>query len=97
MERHRFRNADRRPWQIGEAAHPAAVAPQDVAQRLVDRAEPGAALAGALGVRQAVGDAVEVLILPAIVTRHPLDVRAVDHDTVPISVMAGTRPGMTDD
>src|SRR5580658_2180258 len=79
IERHRFWNADRRPRQVGEAAHPVAVAPQNVAERLVDRAEPSAALKPALVVRQAVGDAIEILILPAIVTRHPLDVRAIDH------------------
>src|SRR5579872_6002837 len=90
--RHRIRNADRRPRQVGEAGHPALVAPQDVVERLVDRAEPRATLLAALRIRQRIGDAVQIFVLPAIIARHALHVGSVNHDTVPMPIM----PGMTE-
>ena len=45
----------------------------------MDGAEPGAALAAAFVVGQPVGDAVQIFILPAIVARHALDVRSINH------------------
>src|SRR5579863_1024073 len=91
VERNRFRNAARRPRLAGEAAHPDAVGPEQMAQRLVDRAEEGAALLPPRLLRELVGDAIEVLVLPAIVPRHALDVGAVDHGT--LTPRAPTSPG----
>src|SRR5262249_43826389 len=79
MERHGFGNAARRLRRAGEAAHPDAVGPEQMVERGVDRAEERAALAPPLAVGQAVGDRVQVLVLPAIVTRHALDIAEIDH------------------
>src|SRR5688500_13347925 len=65
--------------QSGESAHPDAVGPEEVAERPLDRAEEGAALAPALLVREPVRRAVEALVLPAIVARHQPDKGDVDH------------------
>src|SRR5690348_7297241 len=51
-----------------------------MAQRLVDRAEEGAAFLFPLLARQAFGRTVEVFVLPAIVAGHALDVSRTDHD-----------------
>src|SRR5216684_1971066 len=50
-----------------------------MAQRLVDRPEEGPALAPALVVGERIGDAVEALVLPAIVARHAPNVGKIDH------------------
>src|SRR5205085_536261 len=77
--RHRLRNAALRPRQVPEPAHPDGIAPQQMAQRLVDRAEEGAAFAPALLLAQLIGDAVQILVLPAIVARHALHIGGIDH------------------
>ena len=46
----------------------------------MDRAEPRAALAPPLVIGQAVGDAVQIFVLPAIVARHALHIGTIDHD-----------------
>src|SRR2546423_696692 len=48
IHRDRLGNAALRPRNVGEPAHPDAIAPQQMAQRLVNRAEKCAALASAL-------------------------------------------------
>src|ERR1700692_4092160 len=65
-----------------------------MAQRLLDRTEESAALTRPFGLRQPVGGAVEIFILPAIVARHALHVCAINHDTIPMSVMAGLVPAI---
>src|SRR5690606_28613808 len=55
------------------------VRPQDVVQRAVDRTEERAAIAPALGVGQARGRTVEVLVLPAVIGRHRHHVARPDH------------------
>ncbi len=82
IERHRFRDAAWRAGDPGEAAHPGTVAPEQVAQRSLDRAEEGAARLPTLGVGQGVGCAVEAFVLPAIVARHALHVAEIDHGLV---------------
>src|ERR1700728_3523910 len=51
-------------------------------ERLMDRAEPRASLLAAVGVGQPVGDAVQVLVLPAIVAGHALHVCAINHGLI---------------
>ena len=48
----------------------------------MDRAPKGPALAAPLDFGQPVGSAVEVLVLPAVITGHALNIGAVDHDTL---------------
>src|SRR4029077_7575373 len=64
-------------------AHPDAIGPEQMAQRLVDRAEERAALAPPLFVRQRIRDAVQILVLPAIVARHALHIGGIDHGPCP--------------
>src|SRR3974390_1114839 len=59
-----------------------------MAQRLVDRAEKGAALALPFRRGEPIGNTVEVFILPAVVARQALDIGTVDHGVL-ITVMAG--------
>src|SRR4051812_12948892 len=79
IERDGFR--DSRVWlrYIGEAAHPDLIAPEQVAQRLVDRAEERTALAPPLLVGERIGHAIEIGVLPAIVARHAPHIGRVDH------------------
>src|SRR5207253_1860352 len=74
-----FGNAARGARRVGEAAHPDAVGPEQMIERGMDRAEERAALAPPLAVGQAIGDGVQVLVLPAIIARHALDIAEVDH------------------
>src|SRR5437660_386516 len=62
---------DRRrwPWPVVEAAHPLAVAPQDVDERPVDRAPEGAPGRPPLGIAEAVRGIVEALVHLGIVGR----------------------------
>src|SRR5689334_4434686 len=50
-----------------------------MAERLMDRAEKGAALALPLVHGEPVGDTIEVFVLPAVVARHALYEGTVDH------------------
>src|SRR5581483_10142050 len=61
---------------------PGPVAPEEVVERAVDRAEKRAALALALGVAQALGRAVQVFVLPAVITRHFAHVVFADHPSL---------------
>src|SRR5205823_1946359 len=54
----------------GEATEPHAIAPQDVIERAVDRAEERAAITLALVVRKACAAGVQTLVDPRAVTRH---------------------------
>src|SRR4029434_7575672 len=51
-------------------AHPRVVGPQEMAHRPVNRVEEGTALTMTLLVREPVGGAVKVLVLPTIVASH---------------------------
>src|SRR5262245_35322096 len=82
IERYRFGNAPRRSRHVGKPAHPDAIAPQKVAQRLVDRPKERGAFTPAFILRQPVRDAVEVFVLPTIVARHALNVGWVDHSPI---------------
>src|SRR5690242_10648958 len=64
-----------------------------MAERLVDRPEKGAALALPLLCAEPIGNTVEVFVLPAIVARQALDVRAIDHGAL-ITVVAGLVPAI---
>src|SRR6516162_9981004 len=48
-------------------------------ERLLDRTEEGAAFAAAFLRGEPIGDAIEIVVLPAIVARHALHICAVDH------------------
>jgi hypothetical protein len=50
-----------------------------VAERLVDRAEKGAALKLPLPRGEPIGNAVEIFVLPAVITRQALHIGTVDH------------------
>src|SRR5262249_55656693 len=89
----RLRNIASRVRGRGEAAHPDLVAPQQMAKRLVDRAEKGAALALAFLRGEPIGNAIEVFVLPAVVARQALDIGTVDHGAL-ITVMAGLHTGV---
>src|SRR4029077_2346503 len=88
-----FRNSAVRFWRVSEPAHPNPIAPQQMTARLMDRAEEGAALALAFLYGQPVGDAVEIVVLPAIVARYALYISTGDHGVL-ISVMAGPVPAI---
>src|SRR3954454_3164494 len=79
----RFRNAGLRPRRSPEARHPNLVGPEQVIERAMDRAEKRAALLPARFIGQPVGAGIEVLVLPAIVARHALDVADPDHERFP--------------
>jgi len=64
-----------------------------MAQCLVDRTKEGAALALTLLHGESVGNAVKVLVLPAIVARHALYIDTVDHGSL-TRVMPGLVPGI---
>src|SRR5581483_4320996 len=76
-------DADRHLGGAGETGHPGAVAPQEMVERAVDRAEKRAAIALAFGVAQAIRGAVQVLVLPAVIARHFAHVVFVDHGLSP--------------
>src|SRR4029450_1616088 len=78
MLRGQIRHRHRRR-RVAKTAHPGLVGPQKMAHRPVNRAEEGATLAMALLVGEAIGGAVEVLVLPTIVERHALYVVDTDH------------------
>src|SRR5439155_994334 len=62
-----------------EALQPGLVAEQDVAEGAVDRLEEGAQVAPALLVAEVGGGAVELLVHPAVVGRHPAGVSGQSH------------------
>src|SRR5216683_4471987 len=68
-----------RPRPIVEAAHPLAVAPQDVDEGAVDRAPEGAMGRAPLGIAEAPGGIVEALVHLGVVGRHCADIDGCDH------------------
>src|SRR5215472_14934850 len=88
MKRHRLRDIGLRVRPGGEAAHPNLVAPEQMAECLLDRAEESTALALPLLRREPVGNSVNVFVLPAVVARHALYKGAIDHRVL-LTVMPG--------
>src|SRR5262249_26487765 len=82
MERYRFRNAAVGVGRAGKAAHPDAIGPEQVVEGGVDRAEERPAITSPLGVGEHVGGAIEVLVLPAGISRHALHIAEIDHRLV---------------
>src|SRR5262249_7717758 len=62
IKRYRFRNAARGDGRAGEAAHPNAISPEQVAECCMDRAEKCPAVASPFGVGDCVGDAIEIVV-----------------------------------